>query len=721
MAKGAKLKGSVATPMAALARLFCAAALAVLAACGDREASAPAAAPAQAALDAPRNSYLIPRSLLFGDPQRAYGRLSPDGTTLAWLEPVDGVLNIWTAPVDEPEKAAAITNVREVGVYQFDWLYNNTHIVYVLGGGGAEQRVYSVDVITGEVRDLAPGGSETFSSVAATSWDYPDEVVVAANDRDPDYTDLYRVNVTTGDRELLFKNGDLTQVNATTGEHEPLFPGGGFTRIFLNRSLDITSASTDLPDGSRVLYTLTGDGEWRKRGDVNAEDALQTRFLGYDSTNSATLVIDSRGREYAALARFDLQTGQTSVLAAAPGVDVSNVLLHPTTFEADAVLIDGLSFEWLPLTSRAADAFSVLNQRLRDPYTVLSRTVDDRLWVVFERGATNPGVYHLFNRETGRIDKLMDVRPDLAAHRLAPMTPVLIKARDGLELVSFLTLPPGADGDGDGKPERASPLVIVPDLGPQRRTSLGYDSVHQWLADRGYAALSVSVRGATGFGKTYRSAGDGEIGAAVQDDLRDAAAWAIAQGVADPERMGVFGLWLNGHAALLEAAAADTPFACAAAYNAPADLVGLLDSAPPYWGEFGAFLRQRLGDAADPATRERLTALSPIHFAERMKLPTLMGNGDLNGGVQATLARETAERAHAAGAPTTFVALSNDAGSLLSPLNQRGYYAVLEAFFAECLGGKLQPIGEDMRAAGLEIPVGAEHVPALSAVLAQAQ
>jgi dipeptidyl aminopeptidase/acylaminoacyl peptidase len=691
-----------------IARVLAAVALAAtLAACGERTDPAsserPALVPAadvRAAAD-----YLLPRSLLFGDPRRAYGRLSPDGTTLAWLEPDGGVLNIWTAPVEDLGAAQVVTNAREVGVYQFDWLKNNTHIVYSLGRGGQEpQRVYSVDVITGEVRELTPGGPGVISRLEATSWDYPDDVVISANDRDPAAADLYRINVVTGERTLLFRNQEK------------------FTRVYLDRSLTLTSASQDTPDGRRVLFTADPNSEtgWRRRGqasEISAEDAPTTRMLGYDGTNSATYVIDSRGRDSAVLSRFDLLTGEVSVLAAVDGADVADVLLHPTTYEADAVLVDGLSFEWFPLTSRAASAFRILDQKLRDPYSVVSRTVDDRLWVILESGPTNPGAYHLFNRETGRVDRLLDIRPDIAAHRLAPMTPVLIKARDGLDLVSFLTLPPGADSDGDGRPETASPLVVIPDVGPGRRASLGYDPVHQWLADRGYAVLSVNVRGATGFGKAYREAGDGEIGGAVQDDLRDAVGWAVEQGVADPRHVGVFGFWLGGHAALFEAARPDTPFACAASYSAPMDLQALVEGGPPLWSSFASQLRQRLGDPSDPESRARMVERSPVAFADAISKPVLVGHGGLDGGDQYDLARATAQRAHDAGAPVTFVGLTQDAGDLQSPRNRQAFYAALEAFFAQCLGGRLEPIDADIHDAPLDAAIGAENVPVLAAAL----
>jgi dipeptidyl aminopeptidase/acylaminoacyl peptidase len=700
--------------MAQLLRVIGAAGVALLAAaCGDHRTTSNTARNAPAAAEQAAKPFsLLPRALLFGDPRRARGRLSPDGTTLAWVEPANGVLNIWTAPVDSMKDAQAITNERDVGVYDFDWLRNNTHIAYSRGRGGSEpSRVYAVSVITGEVRDLAPPGPQ-FSRLAATSWDYPDEVIVAANnDRDPNYVDLYRVNVVTGDRRRIFENTERLR----------------FTRLYLDRSLNLTSASRERPDGSREIYYACGgarfpcrpgeDG-WRHFADVSPEDAPDTRVFGYDGTNSALYTIDSRGRDAAALVRVDLQTFQRTVIAAVPGADITDVLLHPTTYEADAVLVDGLTPEWRPLTERAENAFRILSQKLRDRYTVLSRTVDDRLWVVLESGPTNPGSYHLFNRETEELKHLLDVRPGLPESRLAPMTPVIIKARDGLGLVSYLTLPPGADANGDGQPETPSPLVIIPEVGPIGRTSMGFDRTHQWLADRGYAALSVNVRGATGLGRAYRDAGDGEIGAGVQNDLRDAVAWAVAHGVADPKRVAVFGFLFGGHAALTEAAAPDTPFRCAASYNAPVDLVSVVEHTPPYFADYTTFLHQRLGDASDPATLARLSARSPINFATKIHLPTLISHGALDPSAQFGLAEKTAELARSAGAPATFVGLPDDPGDLLrSPQDARAFYATLEAFFANCLGGALEPIADDVRGGRLVTPVGAENIPQLAAAL----
>ena len=648
---------------------------------------------------------LIPRALLFGDPQRARGRLSPDGTQLAWLEPADGVLNVWTAPVEHPEDVRLLTDARDVGVYEFDWLRNNTHIVYSLGRGGSDPtRVYAVDVITGEIDSLTSGG-DVRSSLAAVSWDYPDEVVIAVDDREPGVSDLHRVNVVTGESERIFANEER------------------FTRLHLDRALRLRVATRENAQGDREIFNQLPDGAWRRTGVTPVEDAEATGFVGFDGSNAAGFSLDSRGRDATALTRFDFVSGETTALAETDGVDITGVLLHPTTYEADAVLVDGLSVEWIPLNTRAANAIRVLDRALDSSYNIFSRTVDDRLWVIFERGPTNPGVYHLFNRETEEIERLMDVRPDIASHRLAPMTPVVITTRDGLAMPSFLTLPGGADADGDGVPERASPLVIIPEVGPQRPVSYDhtpdydYNPMHQWLADRGYAALTVNARGAVGFGKAFKTAGDGDGMDAVQQDLRDVVAWAIDNGVADPDRVGVFGFWLGGQVSLTAAAQPDTPFACGGAYHAPSDLVGLAEDLPVSWAGSASFVRRRLGDPQDPAIRERLAARSPIHLAPSFRIPVFFAHGGLDAGLQHGLAREAAQRALDAGVAVTYLGLAEDAGLLQSPWDRQALFAGLEAFLADCLGGRLEPVADDLAGARFDAVVGVANTPALAAVL----
>jgi len=672
---------------------------------GDSAADDTASRGSRTAADAPtgrnwRKPHLIPRGLLFGDPQRIRGRLSPNGIMLAWLQPTDGALNIWVAPVDNLDAARPLTTGGDAGIRRYDWLGNNTHIIYMRGGeGGSPSRAYSVDVATGESIDLTPGGPDTRSRISAWSWDYPDDVVIMANDRDPDTFDLYRVNVATGAHALMFENSQ------------------GFLNFHVDHTLRLRLAETATPDGGRVLHVRKRNGDWRTLSTIEYADATATEIIDFDGTNASVYAFDSRGRDSAALVRIDIESGASTLIAALEGVDASKILLHPTTYDVDAVRVDRLSIEWLPLTANAASSLRIFNERLDGNATVLSRTVDDRLWIAYEDSPTNPGVYHLFDHDTGELQRLIDVRPDLAARRLAPMTPVIIKSRDGLDLVSYLTLPAGADMDGDGRPERRSPLVIIPQPAPWVRARLEFSPLHQWLADRGYAALSVNVRGAPGFGKAFMNAGDGEVGGRVQDDLVDAAAWAVTKNVAEPDAIASFGIWLGGHASLMTAVGQADTFACAASYDAPIDLVSVVENAPSYWGSYQHVLRRRLGDPSDPDVRAQMIARSPLTVAEEFAIPVFFAHGALDASQQIDAARLTAQRAYDAGAHVTFMEFPGDGGELDNPRDRIAFFAALEAFFGDCLGGRVDPIADDLANADIIVSVGIEHIPTLERAL----
>ncbi|MCG8440334.1 MAG: hypothetical protein MI723_00855, partial [Caulobacterales bacterium] len=354
---------------------------------------------------------LIPRAELFGPPERFRGRLSPDGQKVSWLAPRNGVLNLWIAPADTPEDARPVTQApRDIGFY--DWLPNNTHLVFsqpVPDGSG--WNLHSVDAVTGIARDITPGDADVKADYSAWSWDYPDEIVISANDRDPSAFDLLRVNVVTGDSERFFVNDSQ------------------FVKLHVDHGLRLRLAETIAEDGGRVVHRREADDSWRTVDAIPFEDATTTRIIAFDGANQSVFAFDSRGRDSTALVRIDLARWTSSVIAELSGVDMADALLHPTTFEVEAVMVAPLESEWIAFNDRAREALSELRARLpRNSFMhVLARTVDDRRWIVYESGAAHPGRYHIFDVETGVVTPMFDVRPKLARRALAPVTPVTIK------------------------------------------------------------------------------------------------------------------------------------------------------------------------------------------------------------------------------------------------------------------------------------------------------
>jgi len=484
-----------------------------------------AAAPAASGEDVP----LIPRRVLFSDPERSTVRLSPDGRWISYLAPADGVLNVWVAPVDDPGAAKPVTHDRDRGIAGYGWTYLESHLVYVQDTAGDENwRVYSVDVTTGETRLLTPA-SGVYAQLVAFSPQHPEEIVVGLNDRIPQFHDLYRVNLRTGERTLIEENN-------------------GMLAYFLDDDYRVRFAATMTADGGVLILAASEDG-WQPFWEISAEDSMTSWPLLLDPSGTKLYLLDSTGRETAALVVLDLETGSSQVIYEDPKADVDELLVHPTERTIQAAASTYARRTWTILDPSIETDLAYLESLDDGELSVVSRTLDDSRWIAAFTRDDGPVRYYVYDREAGEARFLFTNHPVLEEYTLAKMHPVIIPSRDGLELVSYLTLPPWEEREGTIRPSRPLPLVLEVHGGPWSRDAWGYNPVHQWLANRGYAVLSVNFRGSLGFGKTFLNAGNLEWGGKMHDDLIDAVNWAIEQGIADPEKVCISGGSYGGYAA----------------------------------------------------------------------------------------------------------------------------------------------------------------------------
>jgi dipeptidyl aminopeptidase/acylaminoacyl peptidase len=317
--------------------------------------------------------------------------------------------------------------------------------------------------------------------------------------------------------------------------------------------------------------------------------------------------------------------------------------------------------------------------------------------------------YH-YDRRARRASFLYSNSSALEEFQFARMTPVTIRARDGLPLVCYTTLPPAG--------RAPHPLVLLVHGGPWARDEWGFSPWHQWLADRGYAVLSVNYRGSTGFGKRFLNAGNREWGGAMQLDLLDAVAWTVAQGIADARRIAIMGTSYGGYAALMGLALAPDSFACGIDLMGPSNLVSLLQSIPPQWQAQLDLFTTRVGDHRTEEGRTLLLERSPATYADRIRRPLLIAQG----GQDPRVPRAESDRIVAAlsgrGVPVIYLYFTDEGHGLARPANRLALCAVAEAFLARHLGGRTEPYGGDLAGSSLEVLAGAEHVPGLPAVLA---
>ena len=512
-----------------------------------------------------RKPELIPRKVLFGNPERTSVKISHDGTQIAYLSPVEGVLNIWVASVDAIEEAYPVTEDVVRGIRFYFWTYNPSYIIYLQDRGGDENwHVYAVNVNTGENRDLTPyDGVQAVPK--AGSPRFPDEILIGINHRDPQLHDLYRVNILVGQSDLIVRN-DFGSVD-----------------IISDRDLNPRLARVLTPDGGSNVLSLSESGKWETTMSIDPEDHLTTSPLYFDDDGRTLYMLDSRGRDTSALTAVDIKTGKVRELAVDVRADVADTISHPVTGRPQAVGFEYDRFNWKILDDSITVDIERIDDEEKGEFTVHSRTLDDRKWLIEYEKDDGPNTYYLYERETGELNYLFSDRPELQSRALSHMHAAIVRSRDGLDIVVYYSLPVGSASTHTNRPSKPLPTVLRVHGGPWSRDSWGYDPQHQLLANRGYAVISVNFRASTGFGKRFVNAGNLEWAGAMHDDLIDAVEWAVQEGIADPASVAIMGGSYGGYAVLVGLTFTPEVFACGVDIVGPSNLNTLLDNAPPYW------------------------------------------------------------------------------------------------------------------------------------------
>ncbi|MHB8120215.1 MAG: S9 family peptidase [Methanothrix sp.] len=644
------------------------------------------------------NSSLISRDLLFGNPDKITTRISPDGSKLSFLAPKEGVLNVWVGRADSPETAKPVTNDTYRGIRSYTWAYTNQHILYLQDGNGDENwRIYSVNLSSGKILDLTPFEGVR-AEIRALSPKHPHEAIIGLNKRDPEYHDLYRLNIETGNMTLILENRE-------------------FSGFEIDDDFQVRLASNMTANGGSEIFRPAKNGSWETFLKIEMEDALTTGFSGFNKSNDLIYLIDSRGRNTAALYALNLHTKESSFLAEDPKSDLSGLMIHPTEKNVQAVAFYYDRIQWKILDPSIQQDIDLLHNVEEGDMTVVSRSLDDKVWIVVFTRDNGPARYYRYDHEEKLASFLFTDREKLAGLPLAKMIPAVIKSRDGLDLVCYYTLPLQSDENGDGLPEKPLPMVLYVHGGPWTRDYWGLDPIHQWLANRGYAVLSVNFRGSTGLGKSFINAGNLEWGKKMHDDLIDAVNWSVQQKIADPKKIAIMGGSYGGYAALAGLTFTPGTFACAVDIVGPSNLITLLETIPPYWKPEIEQFTKRVGDFRTETGRKLLQERSPLNSVERIERPLLIGQGANDPRVKQNESDQIVKAMQAKGLLVTYVLYADEGHGFARPENRLSFYAIAEAFLAEHLGGSFQSIGQDFAGSNLTVPAGAREVAGLAEAL----
>ncbi|HEX3622970.1 MAG TPA: prolyl oligopeptidase family serine peptidase [Acidimicrobiales bacterium] len=482
---------------------------------------------------------LVPRQVLFGNPERISPRISPDGTRMAWIAPDDGVLNVWVGAVGaDLSEAKAVTADRDRGIRSYFWAHDNRHLLYIQDVGGDEDwHLFDVDLDGGGIRDLTP-----FEGIQARVEDadkqFPDTILVGLNRDNPELHDVYRLDLPSGELERIVENP-------------------GFIGFLADAEFAVRAGIAPLPDGGMVVMVRdTVDEEWRPLLQYGQDDALTTEPVAFTLDGTGLWVISSVGANAGRLVKLDIASGESEVVAEDPQYDVAGVRLHPDTREPQLVTYVKERADYQVLDPAIAGDLAALRSVDPGDLSLVGHDDADRTWLAAYVNDDGPIRYYAYDRDSEKATFLFEHQPALSNYELAKMEPFSFTARDGLTIHGYLTFPAGEGRSG-------LPAVLNVHGGPWARDTWGFNAEAQWLANRGYLCIQVNFRGSTGYGKDFVNAGDREWGAKMHDDLLDAVAWVVDQGYADRQRVAIYGGSYGGYAALVGAAFTPDVFACA--------------------------------------------------------------------------------------------------------------------------------------------------------------
>ncbi len=597
-------------------------------------------------------SERVPRELLFGNPEKASPKISPNGNLWAYLAPDEGVLNIWVGP--EGQDARPLTKDRGRGIRVFLWAEDEKSLLYIQDRDGDENwHLYQTDLESGDTRDLTPYPGVQ-AQIVATDPHFPNEILIALNDRDPKLHDVWRLNLKTGERVLEATN---------PGDAIGWMPNQDF-RIGLHKAM--------APDGGTILRVKDDEG-WRDFLSCGPDDQLGAH--GFAPGGASVYIESSVERDTTALFEVPLAGGPGKVLAEHPESDLGTVLIHPRRYHAEAASFEVDRVHWRVVDQSLKFDFSAM-AALQGDATIVSRNDADTVWYLLVNKPDASPVFLRWNR-VGRVaTPLFTTRPRLAPYKLAPMAPISYAARDGRKVRGYLTTPAGADA-------KNLPLVLCVHGGPWVRDHWGFNPEAQWLASLGYACLQLNYRGSSGFGKAHLHAGDREWGAKMQDDLTDGVTWAIEQGIADPARVAIYGGSYGGYAALAGAAFTPGVYRCAIDVVGPSNLITLIKSIPPYWEPMKRIFDLRVG--AVDTEEEFLKSRSPLFHIDKINIPLLIAQGAHDPRVKQAESEQIVDALRAKGKPVEYLLYPDEGHGFAKPGNRLDFYAKAEAFLAKHL------------------------------------
>jgi len=594
---------------------------------------------------------MIPLEDFFRKPDKIALRLSPDGKSLAWLEPWERRLNLTVQNLADGS-SRRVTAARERDLSGYVWA-SSDRLVYVQDTGGDENyRLYAVSRDGGNPIDLTPFPGVKCDIVDDLEQD-DDHILFQMNRRDPQVFDVYRLNVHDGSMSLIGENP------------------GNIQSWFTDHDGKLRLAMTTDGVNTSLLVRETEAGKWRTVATYDFKEYVRPQLFTFD--NRAIYVASNLGRDTLAIAEYDLTLGrEAKVLFEHDEVDVDNLM-----FSRARQCLTGVAFEVDKLDYHFFDEARAELQTFIDgrlpgrQNTVVSHSRDENHSIVLSGSDRTLGEYYLLDAQARTLTHLFKISPWLDERHMAETQPIRYTARDGLAIRGYLTLPPGLE-------PKSLPLIVHPHGGPWARDRWGFDPELQFLASRGYAVLQINFRSSAGFGRRFLEAGFGQWGLGMQDDITDGVRWAIDESIADPARIAIYGGSYGGYAALVGLTKTPDLYACGISYVGVSNLFTWIESIPPYWKPYLEMLYEMVGHPE--RDRERFEATSPFFNVDAIVAPLFVAQGANDPRVRKQESDQIVAALRARGVEVTYMVKENEGHGFVNEENRFEFYREMERF-----------------------------------------
>ncbi|MBL7544659.1 MAG: S9 family peptidase [Bdellovibrionaceae bacterium] len=605
------------------------------------------------------NVDLIPLRDFFKNPDSINYQISPDGKWISYLKPYERRLNIFVKENKDGAQETRVTSVTDRDLGNYFWK-GNQHLVYTRDFGGDENfHVFTVDLKTKTEKDVTNFPNTRAGVVDALENVKDDEMIISHNMRDKKVFDVYRLNIKTGKLVLLAKNPG-TIINWIT-DHS-----GRLRAAVESEGLDY-----------HILYRDTEDQKFSKVFSYTYKESFEPVFFTFDNRNLYAL--SNINRDKASVVEFDLKNRKESrIIYQHPDVDVSTLNYsrkRKVLTAAGIVTWKTIPQFFDPVMENIYN--KVAEKLIGKEVRIVSTTKNEDLFIIRSLSDRSFGAFYVYDATKDELKLLAQVAPWLDEEKLNPTKPVSYLSRDGLTINGYLTLP-------KDKKAKNLPIVINPHGGPWHRDVWGYNPQVQFLVNRGYGVLQMNFRGSTGYGKSFLQASYKQWGLKMQDDVTDGVKWLIQEGIADPDKICIYGGSYGGYATLAGLVKEPKLYACGIDFVGVSNLFTFMNTIPPYWTTELEKLYEMVGHPEKD--KAQLTATSPALNADKIKAPLLIVQGAKDPRVNKAESDQMVQALEKRGVKVQYIVKDNEGHGFRNEENRIEFYEAMEVFLKKHIG-----------------------------------